>query len=89
MSPGMEAVMTDSGTRESEQPIQSTCVWGKGRWNVMLCARSADNHLGRLALRALLEEARLDLGDVVRPLRVRGQYARQGWERRVRHIAAR
>ena len=25
MSPGMEAVMTDSGTRESEQPIQSTC----------------------------------------------------------------
>jgi len=26
MSPGLDAVMTDSGTRESEQPIQRICV---------------------------------------------------------------
>ncbi len=30
MSPGREAVKTDSGTRESAQPIQSTCQ-GEGR----------------------------------------------------------
>ena len=73
MSPGLEAVTTLSGPRESLHPIQSTCVL-----LVSVCtsaSASRETHLGRLSLCGSLEEVGLGVAHSGGPLVVGGEEA--------------